>query len=52
MNSEDENKIAEYFVVAGLNETSKPLEDDLEGVNHKAHDFRKDPITDICVIDR
>ena len=51
MNAED-NKIAEYFVVAGLNETSKPLEEDLEGVTHKSHDHRKDPITDICIVDR
>jgi len=47
-------KVAEYFVVAGLTKNSQPLDDDLSfsSTNLKLGDHRKDPITDICVIDR
>nr|XP_018671970.1 C-myc promoter-binding protein isoform X3 [Ciona intestinalis] len=50
----DYEKIAEYFVIAGLTESSLPLDEDLAFPNaqHKLSDQRKDPITDICVIDR
>ncbi|XP_076803792.1 C-myc promoter-binding protein-like isoform X6 [Clavelina lepadiformis] len=54
MSSEDYPKVAEYFVVAGLTESSQPLEEDLAfpNANHKLSDQKKDPITDICVINK
>lgn len=54
MGSQEYPRIAEYFVVAGLTETSQQLEDDLAltSTNIKLVDYKKDPITDICVIDR
>ena len=47
-------KVAEYFVVAGLTDKSKPLEEGLtfSSTNLKLGDHRKDPITDICIIDK
>uniref|UniRef100_H2ZEE5 UDENN domain-containing protein n=1 Tax=Ciona savignyi TaxID=51511 RepID=H2ZEE5_CIOSA len=47
-------RIADYFVVAGHTDSSLPLDEDLAFPNaqHKLSDQRKDPITDICVIDR
>uniref|UniRef100_H2ZEF1 UDENN domain-containing protein n=1 Tax=Ciona savignyi TaxID=51511 RepID=H2ZEF1_CIOSA len=51
---EDYQRIADYFVVAGHTDSSLPLDEDLAFPNaqHKLSDQRKDPITDICVIDR
>ena len=44
-----ETRIAEYFVVCGLSETSKPLKEDANSTWATAD--KKDPITDICIID-
>jgi len=44
-----ESRIAEYFVVCGLSETSKPLKEDANSTWVTAD--KKDPITDICIID-
>jgi len=54
MSAEEHLKVADYFVVAGLTDISKPLEEDLAFLNaqHKLSEQRKDPITDIFVIDK
>ena len=54
MASDEYPKAAEYFVVAGLTEKSQPLDEDLSfsSTNLKLGDHRKDPITDICIIDK
>ena len=54
MASDKYPKVAEYFVVAGLTDTSQPLDEDVSfsSTNLKLGDHRKDPITDICIIDR
>ena len=47
----DEQRVADYFVVAGLGEGALPLEE----VSNEAAikpSYRQDPITDIAVINR
>ena len=54
MGSQEYPRVAEYFVVAGLTESSQQIDDNLAfgGANVKLGDHRKDPITDICIIDK
>ena len=52
--AESDFRIAEYFVVSGLSETSQPLKEDgqMSGNNTWMNADKKDPITDICIIDK
>lgn len=54
MHSDDYQKVADYFVVAGLTDSSNPLDEEhaFPDANHKLNPQPKDPITDICVIDK
>ena len=47
----DEQRVADYFVVAGLGEDAVPLEETSNEAAIKPG-YRQDPITDIAVINR
>lgn len=47
----DEQRVADYFVVAGLGKGALPLEEVTNEAAIKPA-FRKDPITDVAVINR
>ncbi|XP_039272461.2 C-myc promoter-binding protein-like [Styela clava] len=51
---DNEIKVADYFVVAGLTDTScvQDVELPFPTTNHKINSKTKDPITDICIIDK